>query len=112
MAKNYVQDGDKLVVVAPYALASGAGALVGSLFGVAENAAAISGNVNLVLSGVHTLAKATGVAWTVGLRLYWDDAAKNVTTVAAANKLIGVAAAAALSGATTGNVLLSGAYTI
>ena len=112
MAKNYVQDSDKLLVLAPYAVASGAGALVGSLFGVAEGAAANGAPVNLVLDGVHTLVKATGQVWTVGLRLYWDDAAKNVTSTVSTNKLIGVAAAAAVSGALAGNVLLTKAFTL
>lgn len=109
--KNYVQSSEKLLVTAPYTVASGAGCLVGSLFGVAEGAAASGAQVNLVLDGVVDLAKATG-AWTVGQKLYWDDTAKNCTTTASTNKQAGVAAAAALSGDAVGRVLLGRGYTI
>lgn len=106
MATNFVKEGDTLAVTAPYAVASGAGALVGSLFGVAVNSAENAAEVVLALEGVFTLAKASG-AWTVGAKLYWDDTNKNVTTTASGNTLIGRAAAAAASGDTTGNVLLT-----
>lgn len=112
--KNYVQRGDVIPLVAPYAVASGAGLLVGSIFGVAETTAAISATVEAALTGVFDLAKATGTAWTQGVRIYWDDAAKNCTTNAAAgaNKLIGVATLAAASGDTVGRVRLTAAFTL
>lgn len=110
--KNNTATGDVIVVTAPYAVASGAGCLVGSLFGVASTTAAISTPVALELTGVFTLAKVTGAAWTVGQRLYWDDTAKNVTGTASTNKLIGVAVAAAASADTTGSVRLTAAFTL
>lgn len=110
--KNYVQPGDTLTLTAPYAVASGAGLLVGSIFGVATAAAASGAAVEAAVTGVFDLAKATGAAWTVGARIYWDDTAKNCTTTASTNKLIGVAVAAAASGDTVGRVRLSGAFTL
>lgn len=114
--KNFVQPGDMVSVTAPYALASGAGCLVGSLFGVASAAADNGAAVEIATRGVFDLAKAGSQAWTVGARIYWDDSAKVTTTAAAsgANKLIGVAVAAVGSGAgeTTGRVLLTGAFTL
>lgn len=110
--KNYVQPGQTLTLTAPYAVVSGAGLLVGSIFGVASTTAAISTPVEAALTGVYTLAKATGAAWTVGARIYWDDTAKNCTTTASTNKLIGVAAVAAGSADTVGSVLLTGAFTL
>lgn len=117
--KTYLQDDDRIVATAPYAVAAGAGCLVGSLFGVAESAIASGAKGVLILEGVVTLAKATGAAWTEGVRIYWDDTAKNCTTSAAAgaNKLIGVATLLAsgampASGDTTGTVLLTKAFTI
>jgi predicted RecA/RadA family phage recombinase len=110
--KTYVQDDEKLLVIAPYAVAGGAGCLVGSLFGVAESTAASGASVNLVLRGVFDLVKLAGTAWTVGAKVYWDDSAKNCTLVVGANKQAGVVAAAAISGAVVGRVLLSTAYTI
>lgn len=107
--KNLVmQSGDNITVPAPYAVASGAGVLVGAMFGVASSDAALNANVVIVRKGVYTLAKATGQAWTAGARLYWDNTAKNVTTTASGNTLIGFAQVAAASGATTGNVILTG----
>jgi len=111
---NYIQKGDVLTVTAPYALASGAGCLVGSLFGVAVAAALISTEVEIMTEGVFTLPRTTGgsTAWAVGDRIYWDDTNKLCTKTAGSNKLIGVAVAAAVDGATTGNVRLSGAFTL
>lgn len=107
--KNFIQEGETVTLIAPYALTSGQGLLVGSLFGVASNDAAISAEVEAVTKGVFTLTKATGAAWTVGALIYWDNAARNCTTTVATNKLIGVAAATAASGDTVGNVRLNGA---
>ena len=108
--KNFVMEGKTITLTAPYAVTSGQALQVGSIVGVAGNDAAISTDVETVLEGVFTLAKATGVAWTQGLVLYWDNAARNVTTVVATNKLIGVAQIAALAGDTVGNVRLNGAF--
>lgn len=110
--KNFIQPGHQLSVPAPAAVTSGQGVLVGSLFGVAVHDAASGEPVELALIGVYRLAKATGSAWTVGARLYWDDTAKNVVTTASTNKLIGVAAQAADSAATSGAVLLTAAFTL
>lgn len=110
--KNFIQDGDTITVVAPYAVASGAGCLVGSLFGVAVSDALINAEVEIKTTGVFDMAKATGAAWTVGARIYWDDTAKNCTTTVGTNKLIGVATAAAASGDTVGRVRLTGAFTL
>lgn len=114
--KNFIQDGDTLTVPAPYALVSGAGCLVGSLFGVASADALITAEVEIKTTGVFDFPKAATQAWTVGVRVYWDDAAKNVTTNAAAgvNKLIGVAALAVAGGAgdLVGRVRLTAGMTL
>lgn len=112
--KNFIQDGDTLTVTAPYALSSGNGCLVGSLFGVAVTDALISTEVEIQTVGVFDLPKAGSQAWSVGARVYWDDTAKSCTTTASTNKLIGVAVAAVGSGAdeTTGRVRLTAAFTL
>lgn len=112
--KNFIQDGDTLTVTAPYALLSGQGCLVGSIFGVACSDALISTEVEIKTTGVFDLVKAGSQEWTVGARIYWDDTAKVCTTTAASNKLIGVAAAAVGSGAgeTIGRVRLTAAFTL
>jgi len=108
--KNFLQEGRTITLPAPYALTSGQGLLVGSIFGVASADAAISADVETLLEGVFTLTKATGAAWTQGQLIYWDNAARNCTTTVATNKLIGVATAAALTGDTVGNVRLNNAF--
>jgi predicted RecA/RadA family phage recombinase len=108
--KNYVQPGNVATVAAPYDVASGAGLKVGALFGVATVAALSGQALEAQLAGVFDLAKATGQAWSVGDKLYWDDTNKNCTTTASGNTLIGVALAAAVSGATTGRVRLNGSF--
>lgn len=112
--KNYVQPGERISLPAPYDVASGAGLLVGSIFGVAMHAALSGAPVETQLTGVASLAKAGSQAWTVGARIYWDDTAKVTTTTASTNKLIGVAVAAVGSGAgeTLGVVRLSAAFTL
>lgn len=107
--KNYVQPGENITLAAPYDVASGAGALVGSIFGVAQGAALSGADVVLVRRGVYELAKTSAQAWTVGAKIYWDDSAKVCTTVSTSNTLIGAAAAAAANPSATGTVLLDGA---
>lgn len=110
--KNYVQAGGVLTVTAPAALLSGAGVLIGSLFGVACGDAASGADVEIQTVGVFDLPKATGAAWTVGQRLYWDDTAKNLTGTASTNKLVAIAVAAAASGDAVGRALLTAAFTL
>ena len=107
--RTFIQPGDTLSLLAPHVLTAGAGALVGSLFVVAKAAAASGAAFEGATSGVFTLAKATGEAWTVGVRLYWDNTNKRLTTTVGSNTLVGCATAAAISGATTGNAYIDGA---
>jgi len=103
--RNYVQSGEVLPLTAPYAVAAGAGFLVGSLFAVAVAAAANGAAVQGRTVGVYDLTKASG-AVTQGAKLYWDNTAKNVTTTSSGNTLIGVATQAAASGDATARVKL------
>lgn len=106
--KNYVMPGDLITLAAPYDVASGAGALVGTLFGVAEYTALSGAQVVLCTRGVFTMAKVSAQAWTVGADIYWDNAAKNCTTTSASNTLIGKAIEAASNPSSTGVVRLNG----
>ncbi len=105
--KNFVQPGDVISVTAPATVAAGAAVLVGSLFGVAVNAAASSAPVEIAVTGVYDLPKTAAQAWTVGQLLYWSGTA--LTTTASTNKLVGVAAQAQLAADTVGRVRLNGA---
>ena len=107
--KNYIQPGDMLTVTAPSNLASGAGVLIGSIFGVAANAALSGASMEMAVKGVFDLVKVGTQAWTVGQLVYWTGTA--CTNVASTNKLIGVAVLATGAGAgeTIGRVRLNAA---
>jgi len=107
--RNFVHPGKVVSVIAPYVLATGAGCLVGSIFGVAESPAAVGASVNLRRVGVVTLPKAAG-AVTQGQALYWDNTNFVVTTTATGNKLIGAAENAQAAGDATVAVILSGQF--
>ena len=110
--KNYVQPGKTITLTAPYAVASGDGLLVGSVFGVAAGTAALSEAVETAVEGIYDLKKVASQAWAAGDRIYWDNTAKQTTKTLTANTLIGVATEAVAGGATDliGRVRLNGAF--
>lgn len=106
--KNHVQKGDTLTLLAPYAVASGAGFQVGSIFAIAVASAAIGAAVEGQMEGVFTLPKTSAQAWTVGVKVYWDDANKRCDTTSSVGALIGAATAVAANPSSAGNVRLNG----
>ena len=108
--KNYVMSGEKIDLAAAADVLSGAGMLVGSMFGVAQNDALIGKTVVLITTGVVDLAKTSAQAWTIGARVYWDDTAKLATTTVGTNTLIGVAVAVAANPSAVGRVRLNGSF--
>lgn len=105
---NYIQEGEVLEAVAPSGgVVSGTAYLFGVMVGVACVSAAVGESFSLALEGVFELPKATGQAWSLGAKLYWDDTAKNFTTTSSGNTAAGNVAKAALSGDTTGQVRLA-----
>lgn len=107
---NYIQKGVTLSLVAPYAVASGAGLLVGAIFGIAVRAADSGKPVEADTQGVYTLPKVSAQAWTVGQKVYWNDTDKVCTTEATDNTLIGVAVEVAANPSATGTVRLNGSF--
>ena len=110
--KNYVQPGNTVTLTAPYAVTSGDGLLVGSIFGIAARTAALGESVETALVGVFDITKIGSQAWTVGAKVYWDDTNKRTTSVATSNTLIGVATEAVAGGAgdTIGRVRLNASF--
>jgi len=108
--KNFVSDGDRLTITAAAALTSGQGVLTGSLFGVATGDIANGVAGVIMLEGVFDLPKAASQAWSVGAKVYWDNANSVCTTTATGNTLIGAAALAVgnTAGETVGRVRLNG----
>lgn len=107
---NKLYPGNIVEVPAPYALASGGGALVGALFGVAVTSAASGAIVPLDTKGIFFLPKNSAEAWTIGQALYWDNTNYVVTTTSTANTKIGVAVAVAANPSATGIVRLNGSF--
>lgn len=105
--KTYIQRGEAVTVTAPANVTSGAGVLVGALFGVALVDAASGASVDIQTEGVVTLPKASG-AINEGVRVFWDSTNSNVTTTTTSNFCIGWAVGPGNygSGATTINVKL------
>jgi predicted RecA/RadA family phage recombinase len=89
--KNYVQNGENIDIVAPYARLSGEGVLVGDLFGVCVTDIANGEAGVMSTEGVYDLTAATGAGTdaTFGAKAYWDNTAKKVTSVASGNTFIG-----------------------
>ena len=108
--KNFQQPGKSVTLPAPYALTSGSGLLVGSIFGVASHDVTSGADVEAITEGIFSLAKANAQAWTVGALIYWDDAQKLATTTSTNNKIIGVAVRAASNPSSVGTVRLNGAF--
>lgn len=106
--QNFIQPGNTVTMTAPYAVTSGGGLKVGSLFGVANTSAASGAAVEADIVGVFRMSKVSAQAWAAGDKVYWDDAAKLMTTVTTGNLLIGVALEAAANPSSSGVVRLNG----
>jgi predicted RecA/RadA family phage recombinase len=105
--KNFLQPGQAIDIVAPQGgLTAGQYYRIGGLAGVVASTAAEGETTVLHLTGVYTLPKKTGTAWSVGDVLYWDASNAEFTKTGGANSPAGVAAAAAASGDATGAVRL------
>lgn len=108
--KNYLQDGDEVSMVAPYAVVAGAGALINGMFGVAQDDIASGATGVFLTEGVFDLkALSTDtVAAADGTLIYWDDTNKRCTTTSTSNTKIGSAVLKKASGDVTVRVRLNG----
>lgn len=109
--RTQTQVGNVLDLTAPYdcinTAAYAAGFKIGSIVGVAAETALNGAGLTGIVDGwCGVVAKATGAAWTVGVLLYWDDTAKNFTTVSTSNTKCGYATLAAATGDTVGTLRL------
>lgn len=105
MAKNYVQEGDRIAVTAPADILAGAFLMIGYLWGFAQSNALSGAEVVLKTTGVFDVTgKTTSQAWAVGDLIYWTGTA--FTKTVSTNTLVGVAVAVAGSSATTGRLKL------
>lgn len=112
---NRLQDCDQLDYTPSSAVTAGDVVVLGDLVAVAERDIAANEMGSLALNGTFTVPKITG-AITVGAKIYWDPAGNPVsgtagsgaaTVTAGTLKLMGYAALAAASGASTVRTVLS-----
>ena len=110
--KNYIQEGKSLDLAAPYAVSSGGGAIIGSIFGVASTDLASGETGAFQLEGVYALAKSTAASsgGSQGAKAYFITGTKLVTAVSTSNTLIGVFTAACADGDSTCSVRLNGSF--
>lgn len=115
MAKNFIQPGDRLTLLNPDTspsrdIASGEGALFGSIFGIAITDIPAGEEGAVETTGVWELPKTSAQAWTVGAKIYWNNTLHVVTTSSSGNTLIGVAVEIAANPSAVGKVRLNGAF--
>lgn len=106
--RNQTQTGNVITVAAPYAVASGDGAKVGSFFGVATSAAANGATLELALTGVYSITALGTDTGSIGTKMYWDDTNKRLTTTSSTNMFVGSLVVAKANGETTATIRLNG----
>ncbi len=107
--KNFVQNGHMITVTAPAGgIKSGAGMIVGNLFGIAAMDAAEGKNVEIATTGVFDLPKAPAAVFTLGQRVSWDKTSGQVVAPVSGAYPIGVVTQATANGTTTAWVRLDG----
>lgn len=85
--RTFINSGNRVPIIFPYAAASGGGVLAGGLFGVATRDTAKDAQGDLEVVGSYHLPKTVGEAVpAAGARLYFDTATKLLTVTAAAGK--------------------------
>jgi predicted RecA/RadA family phage recombinase len=110
--QNFIQPGDVVRVVAPYACTSGVGVKVNQLFGVATANAVNQANVEVMTVGVFDLAKVNAASTSIaqGANVYWDDTNLKATFNSSAAFRIGVATAPSTNTDLTIRTRLHGAW--
>jgi predicted RecA/RadA family phage recombinase len=90
--KTYKQPGTVLTLTAPTGgVVSGTAYLIGTLVVIATKTVAETLPFEALVVGVVDVPKAVEEGWTEGLKIYWDDTAKEFTATVGANTLVGVA---------------------
>lgn len=106
--KNFVKPGKciKYTNATGADIPSGQAIVIGDVVVVATGIIKNGEEGEVLTEGVVRLAKVAGQAFALGAKLYWDPAAKNLTTTAGALKVIGFCAEAELAASTSAEVKL------
>lgn len=109
MAKNFIQPGNTVDLVAPADVLSGGVVHVGAFLGVAAYDAKSGVTVPVQLTGVFELPKVAGQTINPGDRCYWSLGHQAVSSVnASSDPLMGAATETSIGSATTVRVRLKG----
>lgn len=76
--KNYIQPGKMIDVAAPADVASGAGVMIGGLFGIAANTVLSGAIVPIATEGVYEVKKLSTDAMAVGEIVNWNNSTKEL----------------------------------
>jgi predicted RecA/RadA family phage recombinase len=104
---KFVQVGDAIDYTPGSAVAAGDVIVQGDLIGVTKLPIAANQLGALHVDGIFDFAKNTGVSFTVGQILYWDDTANQATATSSGNKQIGKCVKAAGTSDTTVRIRMS-----
>jgi predicted RecA/RadA family phage recombinase len=98
--RNFVQPGDSLSLAVPYAggVTSGQGMQVGVLFCVAAVDGAQNAIIECQTKGVFDITKEPALAIGAGVRLFWDNTNRRLTTTLTGNLHVAISTQAALAG--------------
>ena len=107
--KNYIQPGKTITVPAAADVNSGEPVVIGSLKGIASVSALTGEDLTISREGVFSVVKVTGSAWAVGDKIYHKTGTTQFTKTATSNTFFGIATAAAVSNAETGEIVLTDA---
>jgi predicted RecA/RadA family phage recombinase len=110
MATNYIQPGEVCEYTAGATISSGDLIALNNRAGVALTDIANGATGSVALTGVYTVPKTAGATWSVGQAIYVIASTGIATVTATGNVPAGYAFAAAIEGATTGQLLLGGQH--
>jgi len=107
--KTFIQPGNIITVVAPVGgIAASQGLLIGGLFGIVTSSAQQGDDVEIAVTGVYDMPKASATVIAQGDQVAWDATAKEIVLPGVGFYPIGVATKAAGNGMTTVSVRLDG----
>jgi len=110
--KTFIQPGNIITVIAPVGgITASQGLLIGGLFGIATSDALQGDGVEIAVTGVFDMPKASTAVIAQGDQVAWDNTAKEIVLPGAGFYPIGVAIKAAGNGATTVTVRLDSVAT-